>query len=67
MKKLFSTLWMALLVLSVCGVTAYADIIVPPEPGPVGGGGASPLPWLLLGLAVIAAAVLIWLTRKRKR
>ncbi len=65
MKKLFSMLWTALFLLSVCGTVAFADVIDPYVIAPKKT--VSPLPYVLIGVAVIVAAVLIWRTRKQKK
>ena len=61
MKKLFCTLWTALFLLSACSTAAYADAI-----SPVGFLAVSVLPVILIGVAVIVAAVVIHRIRKKK-
>ncbi len=60
MKKLLSTLWVALLLLSFCA-SACADALVP------GAFLTHPKvwPWLLVGAAVIVAAVIIRRLRRK--
>ena len=63
MKKLFCIIWTALFLLSVGGAAAYADVLIE---GPEY---VSYLygvwPWVLIGVAVIAAAVLIRRMRRK--
>lgn len=64
MKKLFSTLWMALFLLGACGTAACADVLIPGEE--IVKKTPDALPYILIGVAVIAAAVIIWRIRRKK-
>ena len=64
MKKLLGTLWTAFFLLSTFTVSAAADLIDPPVIYQKGG--VSPVLILLIAVAVVVAALIIWRARKRK-
>ena len=64
MKKAFLTiLWTAVL-LAMSAVTAFADVAFEPEPVLSDG---RPLTLLIVSLAVLAGAVIVWLLVRRRK
>lgn len=64
MKKLLSTLWMALFLLSIQVTVAYADIVKPGQP--VENETINAWPFILIGVALIVAAIVLhWMRRKK--
>ena len=64
MKKAISLLFTLVLVLSAVQTLAFADIIADPRPVPPDN---IMMPVLLISLAVIVAAVVIWRIRRQKK
>ncbi len=64
MKRLLSTLWMTLFLLSVHITAAYADVLIPGQEHVREK--TSSLPFILVGAALIVIGVIIWRIRKKK-
>ena len=65
MKTLVSSVWTALFLLCAFGTVAFADVIEPNFQEIRNT--TNPLLYVLLGIAVVAAALLIWRARKKKK
>ena len=63
MKKAISLLCMLALLVCAVQTSAFADIVDPTRPS---GGNGSMLPVVLIAVAVIVVAVVLWKVRKKK-
>lgn len=64
MKKLIFAALLAAVLTALAAVTAFADVV--PEPEPVLSDGR-PLTLLIVSLAVLAVAVIVWFLVRRKK
>ena len=65
MKKAISLLFTLALVLCAVQTSAFADIIADPRPAPPENG--LMLPILIISLAIIVVAVIVWRVRSQKK
>ena len=65
MKKAISLLFTLALVLCAVQTSAFADIITDPRPAPPENG--MMLPILIVSLAIIVVAVIVWRVRSQKK
>lgn len=65
MKKAISLLFTLALVLCAVQTSAFADIITDPRPAPPENG--MMLPILIISLAIIVVAVIVWRVRSQKK
>ena len=65
MKKAISLLFTLALVLCAVQTNAFADIITDPRPAPPENG--MMLPILIISLAIIVVAVIVWRVRSQKK
>ena len=65
MKKAISLLFTLALVLCAVQTSAFADIIADPRPAPPENG--MMLPILMVSLAIIIIAVVVWRVRRQKK
>ncbi len=65
MKKAISLLFTLALVLCAVQTSAFADIIADPRPAPPENG--MMLPILIISLAIIVVAVIVWRVRSQKK
>lgn len=65
MKKAISLLFTLALVLCAVQTSAFADIITDPRPAPPENG--LMLPILIISLAIIVVAVIVWRVRSQKK
>ena len=65
MKKAISLLFALAMVLCAAQTSAFADIIADPRPAPPENG--MMLPILIISLAIIVVAVIVWRVRSQKK
>ena len=65
MRKAISLLYTLALVLCAVQTSAFADIITDPRPAPPENG--MMLPILIISLAIIVVAVIVWRVRSQKK
>ncbi len=65
MKKAISLLFTLALVLCAVQTSAFADIIADPRPAPPENG--MMLPILIISLAIIVVAIIVWRVRSQKK
>ena len=65
MKKAISLLFALAMVLCAVQTSAFADIITDPRPAPPENG--MMLPILIISLAIIVVAVIVWRVRSQKK
>lgn len=65
MKKAISLLFALAMVLCAVQTSAFADIITDPRPAPPENG--MMLPILIISLAIIVVAVIVWRVRRQKK